>query len=101
MQVMVLGSGAREHALAWKLLQSERVQRLTLVPGNPAALKQLQIQFPQKTVQVWEDSLRGAEALGKLAAKSKNAKIDFVVVGPDNALADGAVDVFATEGLKI
>jgi phosphoribosylamine--glycine ligase len=101
MQVMVLGSGAREHAIAWKLLQSPRVQALTLVPGNPAALAQLQNQFPRKTVQVWSDSLKGSESLSKLAAKTKKSNIDFIVVGPDNALADGAVDVFEKEGLKI
>ncbi|RYZ68862.1 MAG: phosphoribosylamine--glycine ligase, partial [Proteobacteria bacterium] len=101
MQIMVLGSGGREHAIAWKLLQSDRVQSLTLVPGNPGALSQLQGQFPNKKINAWFDSLKGAENLAKLASKTKSAKFDFIVVGPDNVLADGAVEIFEKEGLKI
>jgi len=101
MQVMVLGSGAREHAIAWKLLQSPRVQSLILVPGNAAALAQLQTQFVDKKVSAWSESLKGNEALVKLAEKTKKSGIDFIVVGPDNALADGAVDAFQKQGLKI
>jgi phosphoribosylamine--glycine ligase len=101
MQIMVLGSGGREHAMAWKFLQSNRVQGLTMVPGNPAAIAQLKVQFPKKTVEAWSDSIKGTEALTKLAVKTKKAGFDFIAVGPDNALADGAVDVFEKEGLKI
>lgn len=101
MQIMVLGSGGREHAIAWKLLQSEQVQSLIWVPGNPAAVEQLRHLFPQKSVQSWKEPLQGAEALEQLAVKSKNANIDFVIVGPDNVLADGAVDIFEAKGLKI
>ncbi len=100
MQVMVIGAGAREHAIAWKLLQSERVQNLTLVPGNAGALEQLQTQFPNKNIQLWSDSTKGGEALQALAKKTKLARFDFVIVGPDNALADGAVDAFTAEGIK-
>jgi phosphoribosylamine--glycine ligase len=100
MQVLVLGSGGREHALAWKLLFSERIQSLIMVPGNPAALAQLQHQFPKKSVTAWDESLKGTENLSRLAVKAKALDVDYVVVGPDNALADGAVDIFQREGLK-
>lgn len=101
MKILVLGSGGREHAMAWKLLASQRVQSLVMVPENPAAIQQLQNQYAKKTVSAWNDSLKGPAALAQLAKKAKEQKIDFVVVGPDNALADGAVDIFEKEGLGI
>lgn len=100
MQVVVLGSGGREHAIAWKLLQSNRVQKLILVPGNDGALEQLQSQYPSKEIQFWQDSIKGRDSLQALAKKTKLAHVDFVVVGPDNALADGAVDAFEAEGVR-
>lgn len=99
MKILVIGSGGREHALAWKLLQSSRVQSLVLAPGNDAALVQLQTQFSTKQVTAWKDSIAGSAALQALTEKSLAAGIDFVVVGPDNALADGAVDIFTAAGL--
>ncbi len=101
MKILVLGSGGREHALAWKLLESVRVQTLVMVPENAAAILQLQNQFMEKSVSAWTDSLKGQAALVSLAKKSKEQKIDFVVVGPDGVLADGAVDIFEREGLAI
>ncbi|WP_413290957.1 phosphoribosylamine--glycine ligase [Bdellovibrio sp. HCB337] len=99
MKILVIGSGGREHALAWKLLQSTRVQSLVMVPENAAAIVQLQKQFVGKEIQPWQDSIRGEEALKTLAQKAKDQRIDFVVVGPDNALADGAVDIFESLGI--
>lgn len=101
MQIMVLGAGGREHAIAWKLLQSPRVQSLTLNPGNPGALEQLKSQFPEKKIDAWFLPLKGPENLSKLAAKAKSANYDFVIVGPDSVLADGAVEIFQNEGIKI
>lgn len=99
MKILVLGSGGREHALSWKLLQSPKVQSLVMVPGNAAAIAQMQKQFSQKTVTSWSDSIRGQEALSLLAEKARKEGIEFVVVGPDDALADGAVDIFEAAGL--
>lgn len=99
MKVLVIGSGGREHAIAWKLLQSPRVQSLVMVPDNAAALAQLKNQYAGKEITSWPDSIRGEHALQLLVQKAKSAGIEFVVVGPDNALADGAVDHFEAEGL--
>lgn len=100
MKVLVLGSGGREHAMAWKLLQSPRVQSLVMVPDNAAAIAQMKNQFADKKVSSWADSIRGEEALSFLAKKVKSEDFDFVVVGPDNALADGVVDIFEAHGLR-
>jgi len=101
MRVLVLGSGGREHAMAWKLLESAKVKTLTMCPENTAALEQMRTQYKQKEVAAWNDSVKGAEALRALAKKAKSQKIDLVVVGPDNVLADGAVDIFSQEGVAI
>lgn len=98
MKVLVIGSGGREHAIAWKLLQSARITSLVMVPENAAALAQLRYQYFGKEIHAWTDSLKDLPAL---AAKTKEAGFDFVVVGPDNALADGAVDIFEKQGLKV
>jgi phosphoribosylamine--glycine ligase len=99
MKILVIGNGGREHAMAWKLLQSARVETLVMVPDNAAAIAQMQNQFAGKKISSWTDSIRGEEVLGLLAKKVKAEKFDFVVVGPDNALADGAVDIFEAMGI--
>lgn len=99
MKVLVIGSGGREHAIAWKLLQSSRVKSLVMVPENTAAIAQMRTQFANKEIHSWPDSIRGEEALKSLARKAKDQGIEFTVVGPDNALADGAVDIFESLGI--
>jgi phosphoribosylamine--glycine ligase len=99
MTVAVIGAGAREHALAWKLLHSDRVQSLILVPGSEPALEQLQRQFASKHVARWSDGITGPEALRDLGEKLRADGVKFVVVGPDNALADGAVDILSAAGV--
>jgi phosphoribosylamine--glycine ligase len=89
--VLVVGSGGREHALAWKLSQSQRVSRLVVAPGNdgmPAAWDRWEL--------VLADGKKGFESLAK---KAKKEGIDLVVIGPDNALADGIVDVLEAHGI--
>lgn len=101
MRVLVLGSGGREHTIAWKLLQSPKVKTLVMCPENSAAIEQLRREYSKKEINAWDDSVKGSDSLKSLATKAKAQKIDFVVVGPDNVLADGAVDIFTREGLKI
>ena len=83
--VLVIGSGAREHAIAWKLSQSPHVQRLIVVPGNDGMSQEW---------ERWPNS-----SFSELVQKSKNEKVDLVVVGPDNALSDGIVDQFQKVGI--
>ena len=89
MKVLVVGSGGREHALAWKLAQSPKVQRVYVAPGNGGtALDRRMRNFPTSDPRV-------------LAAFVEREKIALTVVGPDAALADGIVDLFGAAGLRI
>jgi phosphoribosylamine--glycine ligase len=89
MKVLVIGSGGREHALAWKLAQSERVQRVFVAPGNGGTAADPQLHnVPIST----------PEALADFAAAEK---IALTVVGPEGPLAAGVVDLFRERGLRI
>ena len=89
MKVLVVGSGGREHALAWKLAQSPKVQRVYVAPGNGGtALDKRMKNFPTSDARV-------------LAAFAVREKIALTVVGPDAALADGIVDLFTAMNLRI
>ncbi len=89
MKILVLGSGGREHALVWKLQQSPRVRALFCAPGN-AGTAQLATNVPIKITDHQ-----------KLVEFAKREAIDLTVVGPDDALAAGIVDLFQTNGLRI
>jgi phosphoribosylamine--glycine ligase len=87
MHVLLIGSGGREHALAWKIAQSPRLTRLLTVPGNTGTGRYGQnVPFP----------LSDFEALTDLAQRER---IDLAVIGPDNPLADGIVDAFVAAGI--
>lgn len=88
-RVLVTGSGGREHALAWKLSQSLQIEKLYAAPGNSG------------TAQVGENVPIAAEDVEKLVEFAKANRIDFTIVGPDDALAAGVVDAFQKAGLKI
>ena len=88
-RVLVTGSGGREHALAWKLSQSPEVEKIYAAPGNAG------------TALVGENVPIAAEDVEKLVEFAKANRIDFTVVGPDDALAAGVVDAFEAAGLKI
>ena len=89
MKILVVGSGGREHALAWKLAQSPRVQRVYVAPGNGGtALDNRLKNFPSSDPRV-------------LAAFVEREKIGLTVVGPDAALAGGIVDYFQSLNLRI
>ncbi len=97
MKLLVIGSGGREHALVWKLAQSPHVTRMWCAPGNAG----IQQERTEKTKQAVECVNIGAEDLPRLLAFALENKIDFTVVGPDNPLALGIVDLFQKHGLKI
>jgi phosphoribosylamine--glycine ligase len=89
MKVLVIGGGGREHALAWKLAQSPKVQTVFVAPGNAGTAVEPLV----KNV-----ALDGLQALADFAAAEK---VTLTVVGPEAALAAGVVDVFRARGLRI
>jgi phosphoribosylamine--glycine ligase len=97
MNVLVIGSGGREHALVWKLAQSPRVSRLWCAPGNAgiAAERLAASQSPVQCVNI------AAENLSALLALARDNQLDLTIVGPDNPLALGIVDLFQQHGLRI
>src|ERR1017187_3537613 len=97
MKILVIGSGGREHALVWKLAQSPHVTQLWCAPGN-AGIAQERLaknRAPVECVNI------GAEDLPKLLAFAQEKKADLTVVGPDNPLALGIVDLFQKNGRRI
>jgi phosphoribosylamine---glycine ligase len=97
MNLLVIGSGGREHALVWKLAQSPHVTRLWCAPGN-AGIGEERLAKNGALVECVE--LR-AEDLPGLLAFAREKKADLTVVGPDNPLALGIVDLFQQHGLRI
>jgi len=97
MKILVIGSGGREHALVWKLAQSPRVTRMWCAPGN-AGIAQERLRTNGGLVECLN---LGAEALFSLLAFAIEEKPDLTVVGPDNPLAQGIVDLFQQSGLRI
>ncbi|GLQ25049.1 phosphoribosylamine--glycine ligase [Algimonas ampicilliniresistens] len=89
MHVLLIGSGGREHALAWKIIQSEHVTNLTVAPGN-AGLAEI-----ANIVDVKADDIDGILAL------VQRDGYDFVVVGPEQPLALGLVDALQARGVKV
>ena len=89
MKVLIIGSGGREHAIAWKLAQSKRVTKLYCAPGNAG------IGEYAECVPI------GAMELEKLAEFAKKEMIDLTVVGMDDPLVAGIVDVFEAKGLRV
>ncbi len=97
MRILVIGSGGREHALAWKLAQSPHVTQIWCAPGNGGIQmeKVVSTQTPIECVNI------SAEELPLLLAFAREKRIDLTVVGPDNPLAMGIVDWFQNNGLRI
>jgi phosphoribosylamine--glycine ligase len=87
MEILVIGSGGREHALAWKLRQSPHAERIFCAPGNAG------------TAEVGENVAIPVSDLEALARFAKENHIDLTVVGPDDPLAAGIVDLFAADKL--
>ncbi len=89
MKILVIGSGGREHALAWKISQSPLLQKLYCAPGNAG------------TQSIAENVPIGAEDIPSLLDFASNRNIDLTVVGPEAPLTMGIVDKFEEKGLKI
>ncbi|MCX7261627.1 MAG: phosphoribosylamine--glycine ligase [Burkholderiales bacterium] len=89
MKVLVVGGGGREHALAWKLSQSERIQKVFVAPGNGGTARD---------PNLIDVSITDVNALLEWAQQEK---IDLTVVGPEAPLAAGVVDVFRAHGMRI
>ena len=88
MNILLVGSGGREHALAWKIAQSPLVTRLVAAPGNPGMAKHAELR----------PELKVTDAEG-LAALAREMKADLVVVGPESALAEGLADRLNAAGI--
>ena len=88
MKVLIVGGGGREHAIAWKVAQSPRVDKLYCAPGNAGI------------AEVAECVDIGVMEFDKLVAFAKEKEIDLTVVAPDDPLAAGAVDAFEAAGLR-
>lgn len=97
MNLLVIGSGGREHALVWKLAQSPHPKRIWAAPGNAGiAFERL-----ANGGALVENVPIGAEDLTNLLHFAREHKPDLTVVGPDNPLAAGIVDLFQANGLRI
>jgi phosphoribosylamine---glycine ligase len=89
MKILVIGSGGREHAIAWRLAASESVDKVYAAPGNPGMAREAECLSPGGTAP--EDYLKLAEAVGA----------DLTVVGPEAPLVAGVVDAFRARNLRI
>ncbi len=87
--ILVVGSGGREHALCWKFSQSPRAGKIYCAPGNAGISKHAEC-IPIK-----------ASDLEGLAAFAKNNQVDITIIGPEAPLADGIVDLFQSQGLTV
>jgi len=91
MKVLVIGSGGREHALAWKAAQSAKVEQVFVAPGNAGT--ELEPSLSNVAIDVND--------LQELAAFAKQQQIDLTIVGPEAPLVAGIVDLFQQQGLTI
>lgn len=91
LKILVVGSGGREHALCWKLAHSSLTDTVFCAPGNGGTAKET------KTVNI----VIPASNFAELAQFSLDNKVDLVVVGPDNPLAEGIVDFMQKKGLRV
>ena len=89
MKILVVGSGGREHAICWKIAQSKKVEKIYCAPGNAGIAE-----FAE-CVNI------GAMELEKLADFAEEKQIDLTVIGMDDPLVAGVVDVFEARGLKV
>lgn len=89
MKVLIVGSGGREHAIAWKVAQSPRVEKIYCAPGNGGI------------AQVAECVPIGAMEFDWLVDFARDKEIDLTVIGMDDPLVGGVVDAFEAAGLRV
>ena len=89
MKVLIVGSGGREHAIAWSVSQSKRVDKIYCAPGNGGI------------AEIAECVNITAMEFDKLAAFAKENEIDLTIIGMDDPLVGGIVDVFEAQGLRV
>src|SRR5687767_6626587 len=90
MRVLILGSGGREHAFAWKIAQSPRVDAIFVAPGNAGTALEARV----KNIDIAADDVQ------KLVDFAKRERIDLTLVGPEAPLVIGVVDAFTAAGLR-
>ncbi len=90
MKVLIIGGGGREHALAWKVAQSPKVEHVYVAPGNAGTARETRV----SNVAI------GVEDIGALLAFAKDTAIDLTIVGPELPLVRGLVDTFTAAGLR-
>ena len=88
MNVLLIGNGGREHAIAWKLSQSKNLGKLFIAPGNPG------------TAEYGQNIPININETDKLITFAKENNVKLAVVGPEDPLASGAVDAFEAAGIK-
>lgn len=95
MRILVIGSGAREHALVWKLAQDRRSSKLYVAPGNPG------MEEYAECVTLGTLALYSGTYLSALADFAEREQIDLTVVGPEIPLVAGVADTFRQRGLRV
>ncbi len=90
MKVLIVGSGGREHALAWKVAQSPKVSEVLVAPGNGGTATEPRV----RNVNV------AAEDVPGLVALAKAEKVGLTIIGPEAPLVIGVVDAFIAAGLR-
>lgn len=88
MNILVIGSGGREHALAWKISQSPLLNKLWVAPGNPG------------TAQHADNVEIPVDNIDEIVNFAKDNSVDLVVIGPENSLVEGLVDKLNAEGIS-
>ena len=89
MKILIVGSGGREHAIAWKIAQSPKAEKIYCAPGNAGIAEYAEC------VDI------KAMEFDRLAAFAKEHEVDLTVVGMDDPLVGGIVDVFEAKGLRV
>jgi phosphoribosylamine--glycine ligase len=90
MNILIIGSGGREHALAWKAAQSPLADRVYVAPGNAGTAREPKV----------ENVAIAADAIDRLVAFARDRRVGLTIVGPEAPLVLGVVDAFARAGLK-
>jgi phosphoribosylamine---glycine ligase len=89
MRVLLIGGGGREDAIAWKLAKSKELKKLYIAPGNPG------------TARWGENVAIKTEDVGEIVKFATEKKVELVIVGPEDPLADGVVDALEAAGIKV